>query len=118
MDIKQLDYFIKVCESGSFTAAAKKYFISPQGINMAVIRLEKELGKKLFIREKNSVVMTKDGEYLYKKAQEIISCVNECEAHFQRNFTLAINTYRRLIQLREERHRGYQYLCYGQCSAL
>ena len=70
MDIKQLDYFIKVCESGSFTAAAKKYFISPQGINMAVIRLEKELGKKLFIREKNSVVMTKDGEYLYKKAQE------------------------------------------------
>ena len=87
MDIKQLDYFIKVCESGSFTAAAKKYFISPQGINMAVIRLEKELGKKLFIREKNSVVMTKDGEYLYKKAQEIIGCVNECEAHFQRNFT-------------------------------
>lgn len=87
MDIKQLEYFIKVCDCGSFTQAAQKNYISPQGINSAILRLEKELGKQLLVRFNNGVKPTADGEYLYKKAYQIIVMVKDCENHFHTELT-------------------------------
>lgn len=44
MDNRQLLYFKTVCDEGGFTKAAEKLYISPQGINKAIHRLEDELG--------------------------------------------------------------------------
>lgn len=84
MDFKQLDYFIKVCEAGSFTKAAKKNFISPQGINSAIIKLENKCGKELFIRRHDGVKLTYDGQYLYNQSMSILKIINECESYFQK----------------------------------
>ena len=84
MDIKQLNYFMKVYEDGSFAKAATNNFISPQGINMAIIKLEKELGQKLFIRNRDGITITPKGEFLYKKATAIMHTINECESYFQK----------------------------------
>lgn len=83
MDIKQLEYFVKVCESGSFTQAANRNYISPQGINSAILRLEKELGAQLLKRSSRGVEPTVHGEFLYQKAHQIMGLLKECNDHFQ-----------------------------------
>ncbi|HHU07835.1 MAG TPA: LysR family transcriptional regulator [Clostridiaceae bacterium] len=82
MTIKQLKYFISVCESGSFTQAAQQGYISPQGINASILQLEQELGRQLLIRHNKGVKATSDGEFLYKKACQIMLVLQECYDHF------------------------------------
>ena len=83
MNLNQLDYFIQVSESGSFSRAAAKNFISPQGISANIIRLEEELHTKLFERTASGVQLTKDGKYLYQKGKDILSLVQDCENYFK-----------------------------------
>lgn len=52
MDFKQLNYFIAVYKTASFTAAARQLHISQQGLSKSVHNLEKELELPLFFREK------------------------------------------------------------------
>lgn len=84
MDFRQLDYFIKVYESGSFNSAASKNYISSQGINSSILKLENELGRKLFIRTNTGVKATPEGEFLYKKAVDIMNIINECQSYFKK----------------------------------
>ena len=44
MNIRDLDFFIKVYECRSISIASEKLFISAQGLSNAISRLEKELG--------------------------------------------------------------------------
>ena len=83
MDIRQLKYFIAVCDAGSFSAAAEKLFISQQGLSMAVLRLEKELSCTLLKRTTAGVELTEQGEYLLPRAKEIVAAVVACEGHFE-----------------------------------
>lgn len=82
MNLNQLRYFIQVCKYGSFSKAAEKSFISPQGMNATILRLERELGVRLFARSNNGVSLTQDGEYLYRTALEISRMVDECQSYF------------------------------------
>lgn len=98
MDIKQLEYFIKICDCGSFTQAAHGNYISPQGINSAILRLEKELGTSLLHRSNTGVYPTVDGEYLYRMAFQIVTLFQECKTYFQMeskaraSLTISLNT--------------------------
>ena len=83
MDVRQLKYFIAVCDAGSFSAAAEKLFISQQGLSMAVLRLEKELSCTLLKRTAAGVELTEQGEYLLPRAKEIVAAVVACEGHFE-----------------------------------
>jgi len=83
--MKQLEYFVKVCECGSFTQAASRNYISPQGINASILRLEKELGATLLKRSPKGVELTSHGEYLYQKARQIMEILKDCNDHFQTN---------------------------------
>ena len=85
MDIRQLKYFVEVCNCGSFAQAAEACHISPQGISTAIIRLEQELSCKLFKRTPRGVVPTANAEYLLPHAREIVSRVEKCEAFFARH---------------------------------
>jgi DNA-binding transcriptional LysR family regulator len=85
LDVRQLKYFVEVCNSGSFAQAAETCHISPQGISTAIIRLERELSCKLFKRTPRGVVPTANAEYLLPHAREIVSRVEKCETYFARN---------------------------------
>ena len=82
MEIRQLKYFVEICRCKSFSQAAKICYISPQGVSMSMMRLEEELGKKLFTRSTMGIALTPHAEFLLPKAKKILAISEECEAYF------------------------------------
>ena len=72
MDITQLTYFKTVCKEKSFSKAAKQLYISPQGINKAIHKLENELGISLFEITSDGLYLTEPGAILYSHVDEYI----------------------------------------------
>ena len=68
MNIRDLDFFIKVYECRSISIASEKLFISAQGLSNVINRLEQELGCSLFNRDRAGSVPTACGEAFYKYA--------------------------------------------------
>jgi DNA-binding transcriptional LysR family regulator len=71
MDFRQVQYFLSIVETGSFTAAAEYHFISQSSLSKRIIALEEELGMKLFDRSSRNVTLTNAGEAFLKHAQSI-----------------------------------------------
>ena len=61
----QLDAFIKVADSGSFSKAAEAMYISAPAIIQQINLLEASRGFKLFARSNHGVKMTPAGRSLY-----------------------------------------------------
>lgn len=68
----QLETFICVVESGSFSKAADKLFISPPAVIKQINSLEAGLGVQLFTRTHRGLVVTKAGQSIYNDAKYII----------------------------------------------
>jgi len=68
MNIRDLDFFIKVYERRSISVASENLFISAQGLSNVISRLEQELGCSLFNRDRAGSVPTVCGEAFYKYA--------------------------------------------------
>ncbi len=73
MDSKQLEYFLKVYERGSFLSAAQALFITQQGLNQSIKRLEKELQTPLFFRTSHGLQPTEAGRKLYRYARPYLA---------------------------------------------
>lgn len=69
---KQLDTFMTAADTGSFSKAARKLFISPSAVLQQISLLEKDLDTVLFIRNNHGVQLTSAGRYLYEEAKELI----------------------------------------------
>jgi len=68
MDTKQIEYFVSIVETGSFSLAAEELYISQSSLSKQIIALEKELGIKLFDRSKRKVALTEAGKMFHKHA--------------------------------------------------
>ena len=68
----QLDAFIKVADSGSFSKAAEAMYISAPAIIQQINLLEAGCGFKLFVRSNHGVKLTPAGQSLYEDAKTII----------------------------------------------
>ena len=77
MDLKWLKTFITVCECGNFRIAAEKLFISQPSISVHIKLLEEDLSVPLFARNHTQVTLTKEGEYFYSLAKDILDKVEE-----------------------------------------
>ncbi|MWP46457.1 LysR family transcriptional regulator [Gilliamella sp. Pas-s27] len=71
--IKQLQYFIAVCEAKSFRGAAEKLGISQPPLSIQIKELEEKLGVLLFLRNSHRVFLTKEGEYFQLKASSLLN---------------------------------------------
>ncbi|MCX8682296.1 LysR family transcriptional regulator [Gilliamella sp. B2889] len=71
--IKQLQYFIAVCEELSFTGAAKKLGISQPPLSTQIKNLEETLQSTLFLRNSHNIVLTNEGEILKSKVTQLLS---------------------------------------------
>ncbi len=71
MNTEALEYFIKVYEKKSVTAAAKDLYITPQGISKTIKQLELELETELFYRGPRGMEATEAGELLHARAKHI-----------------------------------------------
>lgn len=68
----QLDAFIKVADSGSFSKAAEAMYISAPAIIQEINLLEASCGFRLFSRSNHGVKLTLAGQSLYEDAKTII----------------------------------------------
>ncbi|MBI0580043.1 LysR family transcriptional regulator [Neobacillus cucumis] len=63
MHIEQLEYIVRVAETGSISIAAKDLHISQSGISQSITILEDELDVKLFKRNRRpGTVSTNEGK--------------------------------------------------------
>jgi DNA-binding transcriptional LysR family regulator len=79
MDIRQLKYFAAVAEHLNFTEASRQMFVAQSAVSQQIAELEKQLGVKLFQRNKRSVRLTSAGLVLQKEAAFLISRFEEAE---------------------------------------
>lgn len=77
MNINHLKCFQSVYEEQSINRAARRLFISPQGLSKNIRILEEELGTTLFTRTKQGVTPTDSAHFLYARAETIIRQIEE-----------------------------------------
>lgn len=76
MDLSQLRYFLSVADHRSFTRAAEELFVSQPTVSKQIALLEKELGVKLFVRNKNGIGLTYIGQILYPDFRDALALIN------------------------------------------
>ncbi|HHU3774456.1 TPA: LysR family transcriptional regulator [Streptococcus agalactiae] len=72
MRIQQLQYVIKIVETGSMNEAAKQLYITQPSLSNAIRNLETEMGIQIFIRNPKGITLTKDGMEFLSYARQIL----------------------------------------------
>lgn len=71
MDIRQIQYFLSIVDTGSFSAAADAHYISQSSLSKMIIALEKELATPLFDRTRRKVSLTEAGHAFLRHARKV-----------------------------------------------
>ncbi len=89
MDIKKYELFVNVAETGNFTRSAEQCGYTQSGVSHLLKSLENEIGFPLFVRSKQGVALTPNGEMLlplartllsdHARIEQAISDINRCE---------------------------------------
>ena len=74
---KYLEIFIEVADSGSFSKAAEKLYVSSTAIMKQMNLMEQDLGLSLLNRTSHGVTLTEAGKQIYKDAKYIINYANQ-----------------------------------------
>ena len=82
MRLEQIQYFQKLAQTGSITAASQQLYISQQALSIAIKKLEEELHTDLFIRTSRGVQLTTDGEYFLSESTKITDTLEQIHLHF------------------------------------
>ena len=81
MDWDKLKIFHAVAEAGSFTNATINLNLSQSAISRQIQSLEQDLKVQLFERHARGLVLTENGEYLFKSAHEVITKLKDVESN-------------------------------------
>ncbi|GAA0786545.1 LysR family transcriptional regulator [Marinobacterium sediminicola] len=72
MNLNDLSLFIRVVETGSFTAAAESLNVQKSTISRRIAQLEDTLGIRLIQRTTRKLKLTPEGEELFSRAQPLV----------------------------------------------
>jgi len=75
MDLRDLQFFISIAETGSFTKAAVQNSIAQSALSRRVRELEAELGVTLFYRNGRGVILTEVGQIFLDRSRSILADV-------------------------------------------
>jgi DNA-binding transcriptional LysR family regulator len=78
--LHDINVFVRTADRGSLSAAARELDMSPALASVAVKRLEKALGLRLFARTTRSLRLTEDGEHYLTHAREALRLLTEGHA--------------------------------------
>jgi DNA-binding transcriptional LysR family regulator len=84
MEIDLLKTFVAICDSKSFTAAARQVGRTQSAVSLQMRRLEDSLGRPLFVRGAPGATLTEHGVLLLANARRILAAVNEALVSFDR----------------------------------
>lgn len=79
MDIRSLRYFLAIANTGSVTKASEYLNTTQPNLTRQLHDLEAEIKKPLFIRGKQ-MILTEEGQFLYKRASELIELFEKTES--------------------------------------
>ena len=77
---QSLECFVRVVETGSFTAAARDLGLGQPTVSKLVSALEERLGVRLLIRSTRRLAVTESGRTLYDRARGVLVELDEAEA--------------------------------------
>ena len=78
MNTLQIDYFLMVADSESFTAVAQKLCVSQPAISRVIAALERELGCTLFDRsDRKAITLTPAGKLFCDTFRHIRQCISD-----------------------------------------
>lgn len=78
-NLTDIAIFVKVVESGSFSAAADKLDLSRAAASKSVSRLEERLGARLLNRSTRRLSLTEAGTALYGRSRDALAALQEAE---------------------------------------
>jgi len=81
MDLRQLRYFVTVCEEESFSRAAQRLHMTQPPLSTTVSALERELGIQLLHRVQHGVLPTEAGQILANRAAQILRQSEDLRTH-------------------------------------
>ncbi|MEU5718848.1 LysR family transcriptional regulator [Streptomyces sp. NPDC020403] len=82
IDPRLLRAFLAVAEELHFTRAAARLYLAQQALSRDIRRLERELGRELFVRTTRQVSLTPDGERLLPYARRVLDAQGHLAAAF------------------------------------
>lgn len=77
--------FVAICDSGSFTKAAREVNLTQSAVSLHVKRLEDQVGSRLIVRGARAVRLTEQGEVLLSYARRILALYKEAEQRLGRD---------------------------------
>ncbi|MFJ7230550.1 LysR family transcriptional regulator [Streptomyces tendae] len=80
MDIRQLEYFLAIVDSGGFNRAATTLYVSQPSLSQAIRALERDLGSELFHRIGRRAVLTEAGRALIEPARTAVRSLETARA--------------------------------------
>lgn len=75
----EMEVFVAVSETRSFSAAARRLKLSPSAVSKLVTRIEDRLGTRLLVRSTRTLQLTPEGEVYFQRAQRILGDIAETE---------------------------------------
>jgi len=74
-----MEVFIRVVETGSFSAAARQLRVGQPAVSKTIAQLEERLGVQLLVRSTQRLTPTEAGQTFYERAKRAIEEVDEAE---------------------------------------
>lgn len=81
MDIRQLNYFLTLCEELNYTRAAQRLLLSRQALRQSIAALESELCGPLFVSAHHKLSLTDRGRSLQRHAAPVVQHLLEDKVH-------------------------------------
>src|ERR1700686_2521871 len=84
MNLKQLEIFLAVAETGSFSRGAEATFITQSTVSQHISSLESDFGIRLLDRTGKGALLTEGGKVLFQHARQVIADVQAINQAIQR----------------------------------
>jgi LysR family hydrogen peroxide-inducible transcriptional activator len=94
MNIRALQYFVKLADLKHFSKAAEACFVSQPTLSTQIRKLEEELGVQLVERAPRKVMLTPVGEEIAGRARGVLNEIEQIRAVARRNINPADGTLR------------------------
>lgn len=83
MEIRQLDAFLAVLETGSVTKAAAKVCLSPAAVSMQIRNLSRDLNTALFVKRGRRLLPTAAAHHLAAQVQDAVGRIHAIQEEFK-----------------------------------
>src|SRR6187431_1373986 len=94
MNLRALQYFVKLADLRHFSKAADACFVSQPTLSTQIKKLEEELGVQLVERSPKNIMLTPVGEEIARRARQLLNDVEQIRTAARRSSNPAEGTLR------------------------